>query len=205
MKKLVKMLVWMAFPVTILVAGACSENEPLPVNDRPGEAAGTATLSTEERNSLIFVREEEKLARDVYTFLYSKWKTNIFINISESEQKHMDAMGDLLAKYKIPDPVIEPNKFTNLELQVLYDDLVAKGSVSLTEALRVGATIEDKDIYDLNKDLLLIDNADIRLVYGSLLKGSKNHMVAFYSSIVSSGETYTPQYITQAEFDAVVK
>lgn len=200
-----KMSVWMAFPVTLLVAGACSENDPLPVYDRPGKVASTATLSTEERNSLIFVREEEKLARDVYSFLYSKWKTRVFQNIAESEQQHMDAVGDLLRKYNIPDPVTEPNKFTNPELQVLYDDLVAKGSVSLTEALRVGATIEDKDIYDLNKDLLLIDNADMRLVYGNLLKASKNHLVAFYSNIVRSGENYTPQYITQTEFDAIVK
>lgn len=205
MKKLMKTLVWVALPVTLLVAGACSENDPLPVYDRQGTAARTETLSAEERSSLIFVREEEKLARDVYTFLYGKWKSRIFQNIAESEQQHMNAMGDLLAKYQIPDPVTEPNKFTNPELQVLYDDLVAKGSVSLTEALRVGATIEDKDIFDLNKDLLLIDNADIRLVYGNLLKGSKNHLVAFYSNIVRSGESYSPQYITQAAFDAIVK
>lgn len=205
MKKLKKMLVWVALPVSVLVAGACSENDPLPVYDRQGTAARTETLSADERNSLIFVREEEKLARDVYTFLYGKWKSRIFQNIAASEQQHMDAMGDLLAKYQIPDPVTEPNKFTNPELQVLYDDLVAKGSVSLTEALRVGATIEDKDIFDLNKDLLLIDNADIRLVYGNLLKGSKNHLVAFYSNIVRSGESYSPQYITQGEFDAIVK
>ena len=51
-----------------------------------------ASLSDEEVYWLMYMREEEKLARDVYATLYEKWGTRIFNNIRVSEQRHMDAV-----------------------------------------------------------------------------------------------------------------
>ena len=163
-------------------------------------------LNADEQATLPFMREEEKLARDVYTFLYSKWQINIFSNISSSEQAHMDAILLLLNKYNLPDPVGNnaAGVFTNITLQNLYNQLTTQGSVSSLDALKVGATIEDLDIYDLKTALTKADNQDIRLVYENLMKGSRNHLRTFYSNILSAGGTYTPQYITQAEFDAII-
>ena len=53
---------------------------------------------------MLFMREEEKLARDVYLTLYDAWRLAPFANISVSEQKHMNAMLLLLRKYGLPDP-----------------------------------------------------------------------------------------------------
>ncbi|HNU14256.1 MAG TPA: DUF2202 domain-containing protein [Chitinophagaceae bacterium] len=171
------------------------------VNNLPSEP-----LNTDERTTLSFMREEEKLARDVYIFLYNKWALTIFNNISSSEQSHMNAVVQLLSKYNLPDPVGSNGYgiFSNPVLQNLYTQLTTQGSVSLPDALKVGATIEDLDIYDLTIALTKVDNQDITLVYNNLVKGSRNHLRSFYSNIINAGGTYTPQYITQAEFDAII-
>jgi hypothetical protein len=163
-------------------------------------------LNQAELTSLSFMREEEKLARDVYITMYNKWGVNIFTNISNSEQTHMDAILMLLNKYNLPDPVgtNAVGVFSNATLQNLYGQLVAKGNVSLPDAYKVGATIEDLDIFDLSNALINIDNQDIRLVYDNLNKGSRNHLRSFYKNIINAGDSYTPQYITQAQFDAII-
>lgn len=48
------------------------------------------TLNQQEIDAILYMREEEKLARDVYEFLYTKWKVNPFENIRHSEQMHMN-------------------------------------------------------------------------------------------------------------------
>ena len=171
------------------------------VNSLPIESLNPAELT-----SLSFMREEEKLARDVYITLYNKWGVNIFTNISASEQTHMDAILMLLNKYGLTDPAgaNAVGVFNNTTLQNLYNQLVVQGNISVLEAYKVGATIEDLDIFDLQNALINIDNQDIRLVFDILTKGSRNHLRAFYKNILNAGGTYTPQYITQATFDAIV-
>lgn len=163
-------------------------------------------LNAAELNSLAFMREEEKLARDVYITLFNRWGVNIFNNISASEKNHMAAVLMLLNKYGLTDPVgaNAVGVFKNVTLQNLYNQLVAQGNTSVLEAYKVGATIEDLDIFDLKKALIDIDNQDIRLTYDMLMKGSRNHLRSFYKNILNAGGTYTPQYITQAEFDAII-
>lgn len=163
-------------------------------------------LSTEELNSLAFMREEEKLARDVYIALHNKWGVNIFSNISNSEQTHMDALLMLLNKYSIADPVGSNGAgiYSNSTLQALYSQLVNQGNISVLDAYKVGATIEDLDIFDLKNALLQNDNQDIKLVYDMLTKGSRNHLRSFYKNILNAGGSYTPQYISQTEFDSII-
>ena len=163
-------------------------------------------LTLQEEESLLFMREEEKLARDVYLYLYDIWGDKIFLNISDSEQQHTDAVLGLIEKYNLPDPAADTavGEFDNLDLQGLYDLLTAQGAASLIDALIVGATIEDLDINDLNSQLLFIDNADIILVYESLLKGSRNHLRAFTGRLTELGFDYVPVYISQEDYDAIV-
>ena len=101
---------------------------------RNAQAAG---LTDSEQDWLTYMREEEKLARDVYLFLSATWNSRIFSNISVSEKKHMDAIKTLLDRYGISDPAAgnEEGEFTNPELQALYDKLIEKGSDSLIDAL----------------------------------------------------------------------
>lgn len=163
-------------------------------------------LNSFELTSLSLIREEEKLARDIYISLYNKWAVNIFTNISGSEQTHMESVLLLLNKYNLTDPVgtNAVGVFTDTTLQRLYDQLLIQGNASVLDAYKVGATIEDLDIFDLKNALTEIDNQDINLVYGKLGKGSRNHMRSFYKNILNVGGTYTPQYITQVEFDAII-
>lgn len=167
---------------------------------------GTYELSTEDIYGLLLMREEEKLARDVYLELYDKWELNIFQNIAKSEQTHTDAVKVLLDAYEIEDPVINDERgvFRNQDLQELYSQLVEKGSESLENAIIVGLTIEDLDIKDLNKLLDETQNKDIKMVYENLVKGSRNHLRSFYKQAQKNNVEYSAQYISQEEFDSII-
>ena len=164
------------------------------------------TLTENERKGLLWMREEEKLARDVYDVLAIKWGGRPFSNITRSEQTHMDAVKTLLDRHSIADPAAttKPGQFKDPTLQKLYDKLVKSGSLSRTKALQVGAQIEDLDLFDLERWLKLTENSDIKLVYANLEKGSRNHLRAFVSSLKMSGGTYKPMYISQSTFDKII-
>ena len=161
-----------------------------------GYVQAAAVLGEDEEYWLTYIREEEKLARDVYLYLYEKWGSRIFDNISVSEQRHMDAIKTLLDKYGIPDPVglnTDPpgldvrGLFFNEDLQALYTRLTGDGSLSLVEALKVGVFIEMTDIDDLTKAIALKTRRDIKRVYSNLLDGSLNHLDAFCSDLSRQG------------------
>ncbi len=162
-------------------------------------------LSQAEQEGMLKMREEEKLARDVYMYLYDMFQAPVFDKISQSEQRHMDAIKALLDKYGIADPVdaMGPGQFNSPEVQELYLNLTERGSQGLAEALHVGATIEDLDIKDLEALMSSADNDDILTVYQNLVKGSRNHMRAFCSRLADLGISYTAQYLTQEEVDAI--
>jgi hypothetical protein len=167
----------------------------------------TGTLSGAEVEGLLYMREEEKLARDVYLVLYEKWGMSVFQNIANSEQTHTDAIKTLLDRYGLGDPAAgqDVGIFTNPGLQELYDLLVDTGNRSLVDALRVGAAIEEIDILDLEEWIAQTSQADIVLVYENLMKGSRNHLRSFVSTLEKqTGETYQPQYLDQAGYDAIV-
>ncbi len=176
------------------------------VSLRPALASLPAeTLTAEEKVDLLFMREEEKLARDVYQTLYEKWNLPIFSNIAQSEQTHTEAIRDLLEKYNLTDPVTkdEVGVFQNEELQALYTSLSEKGLRSEIDALTVGATIEDLDIKDLVGAIARTDNQDIKLVYENLMRGSRNHLRAFTRQLTARGEKYEPQYISTDEYQTI--
>ncbi|MCB8990071.1 MAG: DUF2202 domain-containing protein [Ardenticatenaceae bacterium] len=167
----------------------------------------TGTLTEDEIDSLTFMREEEKLAHDVYVTLYDMWGSQVFINIAASEQTHTDTILGLLELYNLPDPAVgnDIGVFTNTTLQNLYDQLISQGSQSLLEALRVGAAIEEIDIIDLENRLATTTNYDITTAYQNLLSGSENHLRSFVSTIERQvGEVYTPQYLSQEAYDAIL-
>ena len=204
--------------VIILAFGSCAKDENTVKNSNIDgnfnviniqsqiNALPKESLSPEELASLSFLREEEKLARDVYITLYNKWGVKIFNNISQSESTHMSAILMLLNKYNLPDPVgtNEIGKFVNPQLKALYDQLVLEGNKSTLNAFLVGATIEDLDLYDIKQALVYIDNQDMRYVYEMLAKGSRNHMRSFYKNIINAGGTYSPQYISNEDFNAII-
>ncbi|WP_340111530.1 DUF2202 domain-containing protein [Maribellus mangrovi] len=163
------------------------------------------TLSEKEKAGLQLMREEEKLAHDVYTVLYEKWQLRPFSNISQSETRHFEAVGVLLETYNLEDPAFEkPGKFKNQELAALYDSLVAIGSETLVAALEVGAFIEEVDIKDLQELLDAKPESQIATVYENLLWGSKNHLRAFTRNLSMRDQEYTPKVLSAATYSEIV-
>ena len=152
-------------------------------------------LSSAETESLLYMREEEKLAGDVYTRMDALWGSTVkvFGNITISEANHTESVRQLLLRYSLPDPAANQTLgvFQNPALQALYTQLVADGSVSLIEALKVGARIEELDMLDINTHLAQVDNQDIRLVYEELLKGSRNHSALVLQDAAQAGRAAT--------------
>jgi len=165
----------------------------------------SGTLTQAEKDALLFMYEEEKLARDVYTALYEQWGLSVFQNIIASEQAHMDSVKTLLVHYSLSEPAAQsPGVFTNQDLQALYDQLIAKGKLSTTDAVLVGGAIEEIDILDLRERISLTDKQDIEQTFNNLMNGSISHLNAFaqnYQNI--TGLTYTPQYMTMDEYQSL--
>lgn len=159
-----------------------------------------------EIEDLMYMREEEKLARDVYRTMYESWGTPVFSNIADSEQVHTLAVKDKIDKYDLDDPVLDDTTgvFVNTKLQTLYDTLVDQGNISEMDALWVGGAIEEIDMIDLQEAIDNADHPDIANVYQNLMDGSKNHLRAFVAVIESKGVTYSAQYLSQAEVDAIL-
>lgn len=157
----------------------------LPEINTVAATAKVNNLTADEEYWLTYMREEEKLARDVYLYLNDIWQLRSFDNISRSEQKHMDSVKSLLDSYGIADPAADKEKgeFTNPDLQALYNELIEQGSISLIEAIKVGILIEETDIDDLKEAISLTNNDDIKTVYSNLLRGSQNHLKAFTSNL----------------------
>jgi len=165
----------------------------------------TVTLYPEDESTLLWMREEEKLARDVYLAMDDRWNKRVFRNIASSEQQHMDALLRQINSFNLVDPVLpERGVFYFDELQILYAELVGKGQQSYIDALEVGATIEDLDIDDLMKAIAATDNLALKMTYQSLLEGSKNHLRSFIGLLQQQGVSYDPQYISQELFDAII-
>ena len=168
--------------------------------------AGQGELNEADKEALIFMREEEKLAHDLYAEMYELWGLQIFQNIGSSEQSHTEAIKTLLDAYDIPDPASDVSGvFTDPDLQNLYNDLVVQGNQSLAEALKVGALIEEIDILDLQDRLAQTDNADIQQVFTNLLRGSSNHLRAYTSTLMTqTGETYQPQFMSADAYQSII-
>ena len=171
------------------------------------EALSDSDMTEAESQGILFMREEEKLARDVYLALAETWNMNIFSNIARSEQTHMDSVLTLIEMSDLEDPVgdAENGVFENQDLQTLYDDLVERGSLSLDEAMLVGGAIEEIDILDLQNYLAETENGAAIEVYQNLLMGSINHLRSFVRTYErQTGEIYQPQFMSQEAYDELM-
>lgn len=165
----------------------------------------TSDLTPDEIMLLTSMRNEEKLARDVYGVLAEKWNHPVFGRIAAAENTHLTAVNSLMKYYKLADTLItEPGVFTDKKVQDLYNEYIAKGSVSIEDAFKAGALIEEKDILDLREAVTQTSNENIDMVFSNLERGSRNHLRAFNRQLKFRGISYIPVYITQADYDKIV-
>lgn len=164
------------------------------------------TVDSKLVTHLTHMREEEKIARDVYRVLYQQTGINAFNNITQSEQRHMDAMARQLSRFNITDPVKNDatGEFTNPVFEKLYKELLQRGSASTKDALYVGAYIEELDIIDLEKAITETQDEMLKQVYGNLLRGSRNHLRAFVRQISRTGDNYQAQLMPQDQVNAIL-
>lgn len=176
----------------------------LAINSLAAFSQKTTKLTASEKEGILLMREEEKLAHDVYSFFAEKYDIPIFRNIAKSEVVHQKSMIWLMENYGIEDPSYEEQgKFRNKDLQKLYNKLTSQGN-TLIEALKVGAYIEDLDIYDLKNLMKETDNEDILRIYNRLLLGSENHLRAFVRNLSGRGVEYKPEFITKDEMNTIL-
>ena len=163
-------------------------------------------ISQVEIDHLKHMADEEKLAGDVYKTLYETWNLRIFDNISRAEDHHQGIVVGMLTKYDIKfEQSTERGKYNDPKMEQLYTDLVAEGKKSLVDALKVGAKVEDLDIFDLNSAIENdVDSDDITAVFTNIRQGSYHHMKAFTNQLKRFDETYTPQFLTQKQLDEIL-
>ena len=164
-------------------------------------------LTELEVHHLLYMREEEKMARDVYLTFYSKFGNKIFLNIANSEQVHTDKIGDLLEKYGISDPTTDDTigVYSDQIFIDLFNQLINTGLESELDALMVGGLIEEIDIFDIQHSIADTSHLDIINVYENLMKGSRNHFRSFASVIESlTDQPYTAQFLSQEEVESII-
>ncbi|ASO04746.1 DUF2202 domain-containing protein [Arenibacter algicola] len=187
------------FGLPLLLAVFSCNNDDSSVADQEN-----TNLTNDDNAALLFMLEEEKLARDTYTYLGDLWNINQFSNIKKSEQSHMNAIIVLLDQYDISYSLLAYGEFNNPDIQKLYDQFIEYGSENKAKALEVGANIEDLDILDLANYLDATTNSAMIKVFESLQCGSRNHLRSFVSAIELSGNTYEPQFLTQGDYSAII-
>lgn len=181
---------------------SCSKDDSV---DKEDIFLAETTLSQNEKDDLLFLREEEKLARDVYLYSFDKYGTLIFKNIASSESSHMNSVLMILNTYNLEDPAFESRGiFKNTELQEIYNQLTILSDKSLLDALKVGNIIEDLDIRDLGLNEKRTEKSDLLNLYQLLKCGSRNHLRNFNSQLISNSGAYLPAYITLTEFENII-
>jgi hypothetical protein len=183
-----------AIAVVALSIGVATRPEssvaaPAAAGAQVATAVVVVPLSQAEKDGLVHMREEEKLARDVYRMLGGEYSLRVFSNIASSESTHMAAVKRLLDRYGVADPASPDvaGSFKSTQLQQLYDDLIAQGDDSLTAALRAGIAIEKLDISDLKAHIAESTHSDVRTVYTNLLRASQNHLRSFETLLARYG------------------
>ena len=153
-----------------------------------------ATADSGVAGALAFSREEERMARDLYAALADEYDgARPFSMITNSEDRHFDAVGTLIERYDVTDPSAgkAPGTYGDPAIQKLYDSWLAKGKTSLNAAYRVGVEVEQRDIADLTKSIAADLPADVDTVFGQLLKGSQHHLAAYQRAVAGDLGTGT--------------
>ena len=194
--------------VSTMIFGCSDSNDDLvdaQIENSTQDNVNNDDVDNEDKVALLFMLEEEKLARDTYKFLNEYWGMVQFENIMQSEQSHMNAVETLLNAYNIEYEILGEGVFHNEDLQAWYNKFVEDGAVNQVAGLTVGATIEDLDIVDLEEQIQGTSNTDIADVFSSLQCGSRNHLRSFVQSIENLGESYTPQFLAQEEYETILE
>ena len=163
-----------------------------------------SVLTLEQKATIAYMWDEERLARDIYLTLNSLTPSNTLYNIAtNAESQHVISVESLIKKYDLNIlnsvdfsggysaealEAINDNEFITPELTALYDVLYTVGSVSAEDSLKVGCMVEVTDITDLDRDIEVAGDAeDIVMIFENLRRGSYSHYWAFDNALKNLG------------------
>ena len=227
MKKILLYVLFTSLSLSSINTFAAKKGKP------SSASSSSATLDNIEASHLTFMREEEKLARDVYLTLAEQYPNQqVFSRIAtRSEQTHTDTMRDKLDQFNLPDPNPETNSlptslgvFTGAEwgwyFREKFEALTTQSMKSELASLYVGAFIEELDMHDIAVcpqvmidrgytspcGLQYTDESALQTAYTSLISGSESHLRSYVGQIeaVIGVGNYEAQYLTQSEVDTIL-
>jgi hypothetical protein len=164
-------------------------------------------ISEKDKNSLVYFREEEKLAADAFDYFYEMWSNKLFFSFKSSESKHETIFKELMDYYGIDDPVKDyaRGEFTIDTLKYFYIDMISFGSKSLLHSFLAGAEIEERSVYELDNAIKVIENEKLTGVYKTHKSSSEGYLRLFVSKLKDNSVIYQPKYLTGESFKSIVK
>ncbi len=165
----------------------------------------TNALTADEIEFLFAIREDEKVAKDLYTAFAGQYPTAIqFSRIAAAEATHIAAVETVLGYYEITYPALgAPGIFADAARQAQYDGLLAKAT-TLQAALEAMTTLEEENIAAYKAVEANITNANLKLIVSNMIKASSNHLKAAVRQLATLGVIYTPIHLDQATFDDII-
>jgi hypothetical protein len=148
------------------------------------QAATSATTTGLTNAQLTEMREEERVARDLYTQLGRSSGEAIFTRIAAAEQRHLDAVERLMSSQGMdPDAAgTTVGRYAVPDLQSAYNRWLAAGRASDQAAYKVGVELEKQDIAEL-KALRVASGTTGARVVQALRTGSEHHLAAFTKAV----------------------
>ena len=177
-------VLWVSAPLAAQEPLGAAELESM-ISELPAQE-----LSAKEIRQLRYFLEAQKLLRDVYAKFYTRWHLHDFQKFKRTKHRQLQAWLHLFEKYDLS-PALELQSFglfSNNTLQKLYTNFTMTGRLSLFEALRTSATMEDLNIYTAFDFLGLTDNQDIKLTCRTMALTSRNNLQEITALLDSYGE-----------------
>lgn len=165
----------------------------------------TDPLTADEIEFLFAMREDEKMAKDLYTAFGAQYPTAVqFSRIATAEATHVAAIETMLTYYEVSFPALTPaGVFADAEKQAQYDAFLAQGT-TIQGAFEVMALLEEENIAAYKAVEATATNANIKLILANMVRASSNHLKAAVRQLTILGITYTPTHLDQATFDEVI-
>lgn len=165
----------------------------------------TSPLTADETEFLYAIREDEKIAHDVYaafSALYPAAKT--ISKIMTAESSHISAAEAVLDYYEIEyPPLSDTGIFEDADRQALYNDLITKGT-TLIKAYGTMALMEEETVYAYKSIQNQLTNSNLSLLLSQLIKASSNHLRATVRQVVKLGGSYSPAYLSDEEYQTII-
>ena len=165
-------------------------------------------LNDAEKEWMNKMALEEKMAYDFYYMMFNKWNMPAFERIMNAELNHKTLMVKMLEKYGMDNPVNDQliGQYDDKTLQDLYNDLFSRGNTSLKDAFIAAAELEELDYLDLQKALEAADNADLRVAFTNLQRGTTHHLNAMVMQLKRLYDyDYEPKHMDKETFDKLIQ